>query len=268
MVKRAIIKFFSKLGFAVKITRLVSEKYKINSVKNDGLSLYDTPTGKYYLPDSVKFDYVANAIKQGICFDQDIIDIVKKYFKRNTAFLDIGANYGQMSVVVSKFIETAGGGKIYAFEAEPFVGEILKKNIEINKCGNIERVVGAVYNKAGEKVVFPEPDFKRFSSYGSYGITPEAKEGRTIETITIDSLNVSEPISFIKIDIQGSDLFALQGAIETIRKNKPAIIFEYEEQFQKEFKTNFNDYVEFVRSINYRFVKTIAEINYLILPNQ
>ena len=80
------------------------------------------------------------------------------------------------------------------------------------------------------------------------------------------SLQIKEPISFIKVDIQGCDLFALQGAKETILKNKPAIIFEYEEQFQEEFNTTFNDYVEFVKSINYKFVKTYMDINYLVVP--
>ena len=49
----------------------------------------------------------------------------------------------------------------------------------------------------------------------------------------------------------------MEGARATINKYQPAIIFEYEEQFQDDFKTSFNDYVEFVRSINYRFVKHI-----------
>lgn len=267
MIKSGLIKLFDKLGFAVKITPLVSERYRIEKEK-EGLSLYDTPTGKYYVPSFVKFDYVANTIKEGVCFDQEIIDIAKQYIKPHTAFLDIGANYGQMSVVLSKHMETIGSGKVYSFEAEPFVGHILEKNIAINGRKNIKAVLNAVYSKAGEKIVFPEPDFKRFSSFGSYGLAPGATEGRTVETITIDSLHISEPISFIKIDIQGSDLFALQGARETILKYKPAIIFEYEEQFQDEFKTSFNDYVEFVRSINYRFAKTVMEINYLIVPNE
>jgi len=224
MIKKILIKILGKFGIAIKVTRLISEKYKIESGK-DGLNLYATPTGKYFLPSFVKSDFVANAIKEGVCFDQEIIDVAKIYFKPNTAFLDIGANYGQMSVMLSQFIETSGGGKVYSFEAEPFVGDILKKNIAINNCKNTQVVLGAVYSKTGEKVVFPEPDFKRFSSYGSYGIDPTAKEGRTVETITIDSLQIPEQISFIKIDIQGSDLFALQGAKETILKNKPAIIF-------------------------------------------
>jgi hypothetical protein len=127
-------------------------------------------------------------------------------------------------------------------------------------------VQGAVYNTLGKKLVFPEPDFKRFPSYGSYGIDPNAREGRTVESVTIDSLAIEGPVSFMKVDIQGSDLFALQGARETILKYKMPILFEYEEQFQKDFHTSFDDYIDFVRSINYRFEKIIYGINYLVVP--
>lgn len=243
-----------------------SEKYKIDS-DIERLNLYDTPTGKYYLPSFLKKDIVANSIKRGVQYDTEIIELAKKYITPNSAFLDIGANYGQMSILLSRYIQSIGTGKVYAFEAEPFVCEILKKNVYINNCQNIDLFFGAVHNKIGEKLVFPEPDFKRFDSYGSYGIDPTSKNGRTVETLTIDSLNITEKISFIKVDIQGSDLFALQGAKEIILKNRPVIVFEYEEQFQNEFKTSFNDYVEFVKSINYRFEKILSNINYLIVPN-
>jgi protein-S-isoprenylcysteine O-methyltransferase Ste14 len=39
-----------------------------------------------------------------------------------------------------------------------------------------------------------------------------------------------------------------------------------EQQFQENFGTTFQDYVEFVHSINYKFETTIDEINYLIVP--
>ncbi|MEO5889551.1 MAG: FkbM family methyltransferase [Ferruginibacter sp.] len=243
-----------------------SEKYKIASDEKR-LDLYDTPTGKYFLPSFLKKDIVANSIKRGLNYDDEIIELAKKYITPDSVLLDVGANYGQMSIVLSKYIASLGNGKVYAFEAEPFVGEILQKNVSINNCNNIQIVQGAVHNKSGDKLVFPEPDFKRFDSYGSYGIDPLARQGRTVETLTIDSLNIPGKISFIKVDIQGSDLFALQGAKETILKNKPVIVFEFEEQLQNEFKTSFNDYVNFVRDINYRFDKILANVNYLVVPN-
>lgn len=265
-MRKLFISVFKKMGFAIKLTSLTTtEKYKAKSDK-EGLNLYDTNTGKYYLPSFLKDDVVANTVKKGLYFDEAIIEVAKQYIKKDSSFLDIGANYGQMSVVLSKYISSIGSGKVYSFEAEPFVGQVLKSNIEINNCNNVQVVLGAVYFKAGEKLIFPEPDFKRFQAYGSYGIDPLATSGRTVETITIDSLDIRDSISFIKIDIQGCDLFAMQGARNTILKYKPAIIFEYEEQFQEEFKTSFNDYAEFVSSINYKFVKTYMNINYLIVP--
>jgi FkbM family methyltransferase len=266
-MKEFIRKFLNKFNYDItKVYYNGSEKFKIKS-EEKGLNLYDTPTGKYFLPSFLKKDSVANTIKRGLIYDEDIVGLAKKYITPNSSFLDVGANYGQMSVVLSKFIEGKGTGKVYSFEAEPFVGEIFQKNVEINNCKNIEIVLGAVHFKSGEKLIFPEPDFKRFDSYGSYGIDPLAANGRTVETLTIDSLNIQEKISFIKVDIQGSDLFALQGAKETILKNKPVILFEFEEQFQKEFKTNFNDYVDFVRSIDYKFVEILSLVNYLIVPH-
>ena len=106
----------------------------------------------------------------------------------------------------------------------------------------------------------------RFQAYGSYGIDPNATAGRTVKALTIDGLNINTPISFMKVDIQGSDLFALRGAVETIKRHRMPIIFEFEQQFQAEFHTSFQDYVDFVNSISYRFEKLVMDINYLIVP--
>ena len=264
-MKKKLIRLFERLGFSIRITNLqITKRFQTPSDKS-GLGFFKTPTGNYYLPANLKNDVVANTIKAGSVFEEEIIEVAKKYIQPNTVFLDVGANYGQMTVLLSNYLK--GTGKIFSFEAEPFVSGILKLNINANGCNNVEVISKAVFHKGGEKVVFPEPDFQKFDAYGSYGISPGAKTGRTVETITIDSLEIKEPVSFIKIDIQGCDLFPMEGARATINKYKPAIIFEYEEQFQDDFKTSFNDYVEFVRSINYRFIKTYMGINYSIVPN-
>jgi len=264
-VKKFLRKIINKFGYDIVKFSTGSEKFRIKSDIGN-LNLYDTPTGKYYLPAGIKKDVVANSIKNGVYFEQEIIDVAKQYIKKDTAVLDVGANFGQMSILFSKLV--GEGGKVYSFEAEPTINAILKKSVAVNNCSNIEIISGAVYNENGKKIVFPEPDFKRFDSYGSYGVDPNAGSGRTVNTLTIDSLNIDIPISFMKVDIQGSDLFALQGTVKTIQKHKMPILFEFEEQFQQEFKTSFNDYAEFVRGINYRFASVTNGINFLILPNE
>lgn len=264
MLKKILRSLCNKFNYDIIKLNYGSEKYKKKSEITD-LNFYVTPTGKYYLPAYQKKDIVINNIKNGKYFEPEIIELAKQYIKEGTLVLDVGANYGQMSVAFSKIV---GNGKVYSFEAEPLIFEILGRNILANDCKNVKTIPGAVYNKVGVKLIFPEPDFKRFDSYGSYGIDPNAKEGRTVESITIDSLKITEPISFIKIDIQGCDLFALQGAKETILRNKMPILFEFEQQFQDEFHTSFNDYVDFVKSINYKFEKTVMDLNFLIVSNE
>lgn len=227
---------------------------------------FQTGLGTYYLPEDIKTDVIANMMKAGKIFEPEILNIAKRFICKGTAVLDLGANFGQMSLLFSDLVGSTG--KVYSFEAADDVCEVLKKNIEANKKTNVIPICKAVYDSVGKLKFYPEPDFSRFGSYGSYGLDPAATAGRTVETITIDSLDIKEFISFMKIDIQGSDLFAMKGARKTIMKNRMPILFEYEEQFQQEFDTSFYDYMEFIDSIQYRVLETVSGINFVIIPKE
>jgi hypothetical protein len=72
----------------------------------------------------------------------------------------------------------------------------------------------------------------------------------------------------MKVDVQGGDLFALQGAIRTIAKHRMPIIFEYEYLFEDELSLRFQEYVDFVLAQGYYFAKVIMGQNYLVLPRE
>lgn len=160
---------------------------------------------------------------------------------------------------------------VYAFEAQKEVFNLLKKTVEANNISNIKLFYNAVYNKDGVDMFFDDLDFDNQVSYSNIGVSEINRNNKVgIKSITIDTAlkDISKKVSFIKVDIQGADLFALEGAINIININRPVILFEFEEQFQEKFNTKFNDYVKFVNKINYRFEKTINNINYLIVPNE
>jgi FkbM family methyltransferase len=228
------------------------------------ISLYQTSIGDYFLPTDLHTDTVINTMKEGKIFESEIIEVAKQYISLGSVVLDVGANFGQMTLIFADLV--GEHGTVFSFEADDFIFGILEKNIVVKKIQNIIPISKAVYNTNGETMFFPIPDFKRFGSYGSYGLSPQAKEGRTVSTITIDSLNITDPISFIKVDVQGSDLFALQGAVKTINRFRMPIIFEYEAQFQDEFNTCWQDYIDFIEQINYKIDRVVNEINYLIVP--
>jgi FkbM family methyltransferase len=258
MLKQIVKAGLRRLGFDV--VRYRPRKSK----RTRALTYHETATGNYFLPTDAHGDLVANAIKAGWTFDSEIVNLARRYGREGTVVLDVGANFGQMSVLFSRMVGDAG--RVYAFEADDFVFEILQKNIAANRrTGKIVPIFGAVYHTAGETLFFPVQDFQRFQSYGSYGIDYNGGPGRPVKTITIDSLNIEDPISFMKVDIQGGDLQALQGAVETIKRHRMPIIFEYEYAFEDELKMSFQDYVDFVQSIDYRFEKVVSQ-NFLVVP--
>ena len=54
------------------------------------------------------------------------------------------------------------------------------------------------------------------------GRIEENQDGEIIQTIDIDSA-IQEPVTYIKMDIEGAELKALQGAAETIKRDKPKL---------------------------------------------
>jgi FkbM family methyltransferase len=59
--------------------------------------------------------------------------------------LDIGANIGLHSIILSKC-----GFKVRAYEPDPKHLEVLKRNLKLNKCANVQPFNAAVSSKAGE----------------------------------------------------------------------------------------------------------------------
>jgi FkbM family methyltransferase len=252
---------FNKLGYTViKIKpEKIFDNQKIimptdNKFWDKPLKFYQTPIGNYYLPADATADLIATKMREGEIFEPAIVDVARQYIKKGSLVLDVGANFGQMSLIFSQLVGEQG--QVLSLEADDYIFYVLEQNIKANNCQNIQPIFGAVYNKTGKVMI----------CYGSFGLDPNTTEGRQVQTIAIDDLKIDREVSFMKVDVQGSDLFAMQGAIETIKKYRMPIIFEFEQQFQKQFNTCFQDYLDFIASINYKVEEVVDNINYLIVP--
>lgn len=225
--------------------------------------IFDTPCGVFLTPADAESDLIVRTIAQGIVFEPEIVAAALAYARPGDTILDVGANLGQMTLLFAKAVPS---GHVVAFEADSYIADLLRLNVELNRLTNVAVIEGAVWNESGINLRYPEPDLKRFGTYGSYGIEPAATTGRLVQSITIDSLDYPSPVTFMKVDIQGSDLYGLYGAIETIRRHSMPILFEYEPLLQEQFGTTLADYMHFVERIGYRIERVINGINYLILP--
>ena len=90
------------------------------------LKRYKTKTGEYYLPLFAFKDGIRNRIINNEITDKVIFDKIKDFIEPDTIVLDLGANFGQMSILWSKCKPNV---KVYAFEASKYVFSILKKTL-------------------------------------------------------------------------------------------------------------------------------------------
>lgn len=224
---------------------------------------YNTLTGIYYLPVFAWNDIIKKEICAGKIFQPEIIDIAKQFVEKDSIVLDIGANYGQLSVLFSKLKK---GVTVHAFEAQKFIHKLLVKNIDINSANVVPyyKLVGNVTKVVNVK----KDELSIHKTWGSNHIQVSESEANTnkIDAIKIDDLNFQKKITFIKIDVQGMDLEVLKGAVNTINQHKMPILFEYERCFESTFNYNFSDFEDFIESINYE-IRLKSGDDYLIVPS-
>ena len=195
-------------------------------------------------------------------WEQHLLDVIDKYVEEGTVAIDAGANFGSISVPISK--KLGQDGKLYSFEMSETMTERLVKNLNQNDCGNVEVFNLALSDKIKEKVFFEEPKEGERHNFGDIKINKQSK-GKEVEATTIDSLDIQGKVSFIKIDCQGYDLKVMKGAKETIKKNKPTIVFEWEEDMSIEFDDTIKDVFNFYSELNYEVTK-IKKDDWIALP--
>lgn len=165
-----------------------------------------------------------------------ILGFRKRHHGDGVVALDCGANIGAITVFVARLMQ--GWGRVIAIEAQERLFYALAGNIAIQNAFNARAIWAAVDDCDGT-IRIPEPDYTQYASYGSFELDPRDRVPENIgqavdykaptsivEKVYIDSLRL-ERVDFIKLDIEGMELRALNGAQDTIERCKPALWVEH-----------------------------------------
>ena len=157
-------------------------------------------TGTYHKQYSEKTQY----------FDEDVYLPVE-----NEVVVDCGAYTGDSFIDFIGFLKDHGiasFGKYFALEPDP--GNYKTLCDTVKDIDNVETFcLGAFDKKCTLSFCTGEDEHSSVSEKGN----------AMIDVDTIDDLAGDEKVTFIKMDIEGSELNALYGARETILKNKPRL---------------------------------------------
>jgi FkbM family methyltransferase len=132
-----------------------------------------------------------------------------------------GAYFGDQAIPVANNIKSTG--TCHTFEPNRNNSDLIIENANLNGLKNIVINNFALWNKSNEKLVFEGED--------ALASTIEAKEttGHVLHTITIDDYvtqSVKGKVDLLMIDVEGSEIKVLQGAVDMLKRDKPVVVFE------------------------------------------
>ena len=153
-------------------------------------------------------------------------EALRRLLAPGDVFYDIGANVGFFTLVGARLVGPSG--RVVAFEPVPWCASAVGRNIELNAFDHAQiraEAVGA-QDASGRLLVVGEASWSHLESTGRHA---DVREEIDVRVVSIDSLvgrGEIPPPDVLKIDTEGAELQAIEGARATIAEHRPAIVCE------------------------------------------
>lgn len=241
IASRLAVKFWKHLNFA----RIQREGYHIK-----------------ISPSSILSEIIVNG-RTSFTFDETYISSL---VRDGEEFWDIGSNIGHIALCIKSRFPNSN---VYAIEAHPETYGYLCRNISSNKSGVIP-INRAVGDKISGEIEFSSSysDDCNYVQEHLVRITdkmylPKNNQTILVQATTLDALvaafsNKDDKIACIKIDTEGYEYFALEGAQETLKRTR-FVYFEYWHRLAGKYGYSFRDIENLLNSCNLTVYKIHEE---------
>lgn len=152
---------------------------------------------------------------------------LRKRVREGDVVYDVGANCGQMAMFFSRRI--GAGGNVYSFEPVPQNAAILRRNLAMNRCANVEVIEAAVAaDSEPRRFCFDAAHHTMGTLEGAMVKLDAWQTTLEVPCVTLDDVLAkgARPPDVIKIDVEGAGLGVVEGACRLIEEHRPAIYFE------------------------------------------
>lgn len=147
--------------------------------------------------------------------DRHILNLLEKTIRPGMIVVDVGANIGFYSKVLSRLVGPAG--EVHAFEPDPINFKRLQKNLSgfknvvLNSMACASKDTGIKLYRSKNLNI----DHHCFE-------TEEQRDAVEVKAVCLDNYfsNLGKSPNFVKIDVQGFDFSAISGLRQVIKKSR------------------------------------------------
>lgn len=192
-------------------------------------------------------------------YDTELFNTIKRYNLEGKTIFDIGSHIGYHSFFFSKLV--GNHGKVFAFEPNPFNAKRIQENIDKNSVKNIKLYNIALSSENSETDFLCTDNIESGTSSGGFIQDSDTLYEKTgyendggfdrikVKMQKLDDLEEIKhknlKVDVLKIDVEGAESLVLEGAKETIKKQRPIILIEIHSI------TNMYYLLNFINEINY-----------------
>jgi FkbM family methyltransferase len=169
-----------------------------------------------------KYDhYIGRSLETYGEYSKQEADLLARMISPGDVVVEAGANIGAHTVSLAHRLGPLG--RLYAFEPQRIVNQLLCTNVMLNGLLNVWVFRAGMGATAGSLGV-PEADFMSSHNFGGIGLGDDF--GRELVPImTLDGLALDR-LRLLKIDVEGMEENVLQGGQETIARLRPILYVE------------------------------------------
>jgi FkbM family methyltransferase len=256
---RAAPRRFSKQHFRIAM-RALSGTVVTNTVQGHNVS--------FFVAD--ERDSIQKHHRAGHFYEAEELAMIADHVRPGSTFVDVGANVGNHTIYACIML---GAGHAVVFEPNPPAVELCRINLALNGLLPLVDTSGlgiGLSDTVGMAAIVPMPSRariplrRRSGNLGGAQLQPGDETG-PIRLVCGDEALAGQEVDFVKIDVEGMEMRVLAGLQETLRRSRPKLFVEVDNENAVEFE-------DWLPSQSYkvasRFRRYEVNENFLCVPDE